>query len=97
MKNNSTSMLLILALLVAAVGYWFFFMGEEDTATLSPVYVENQAQTQFQALVGTLPVSFDTSIFSDARFSFLEDLSTPVIPEPVGRADPFAALSGEAR
>ena len=53
------------------------------------------AQTKFQTLVGELtPISFNTSIFSDAHFTALVDIATPVAPETIGRLDPFAAITG---
>ena len=57
----------------------------------------NQAQMQFETLVGELQsVSFNTSIFSDARFNALVDITTPVALESFGRLDPLAPLSSAA-
>lgn len=96
MKIDSRTILLIITtFLVAAAAYWFFFTG---TGNQPPVTLiigdENQAQTQFQALVSALmPISFDTKIFSDSRFVMLVDLATPIMPESAGRVDPFALVS----
>lgn len=94
MKPNAT-LLIIVTLLVGGIAYWYFFTGTGNqpplTATGAPT---NQAQMQFETLVGELqPVSFDTSIFSDARFNALTDIATPVAPESLGRLDPLAPLS----
>jgi hypothetical protein len=40
------------------------------------------------------PISFDTSVFSDPRFMALTDIHTAILPESVGRNDPFASISG---
>ena len=93
MKSN-TAILIVVSLLVAAGAYWYFFTG---TGNLPPLTVTSaqvsQAQTQFQMLVSQLqPISFNTDIFSDARFNALVDLTTPVSPETSGRLDPFAPL-----
>jgi len=93
MKSN-TVILIVVSLLVAAGAYWYFFTG---TGNLPPLTVTSaqvsQAQTQFQMLVSQLqPISFNTDIFSDARFNALVDLTTPVSPETSGRLDPFAPL-----
>ena len=93
MKSN-TFILILVSLLVAAGAYWYFFTG---TGNLPPLTVTSaqvsQAQTQFQMLVSQLqPISFNTDIFSDARFNALVDLTTPVSPETPGRLDPFAPL-----
>jgi hypothetical protein len=96
MKSTNTPALIITLLLVVAGVYWYFFTGSSDEQLpISEITTENQAQTRFQMLVGELtPISFDTSLFSDARFNALVDLSTPIAPETVGRLDPFAPITG---
>jgi hypothetical protein len=96
MKLDSNTITLIVATLVVAGGaYWFFFTGTGNQPPLSTGATQTVAQTQFEALVGELsPVSFDTTIFSDARFQSLVDLATPVAPESAGRIDPFATIPG---
>jgi len=94
MKSNITP--IVIAVLIAAAGlYWYFSSGTGNQAPITSSGSENQAQTQFQTLVGELtPISFDTSIFSDPKFNALVDLTTPVSPEPSGRLDPFAVITG---
>ncbi|HUY05366.1 MAG TPA: hypothetical protein VMV62_01460 [Candidatus Paceibacterota bacterium] len=95
MKSNTT-VVVILTLLIAAGAYWYFFMGSSNQPPLtSSVPVQNAAQTRFQTLVSELqPISFNTAIFSDPKFTSLVDLATPVSPEPTGRLDPFAPVPG---
>ena len=92
--DSNTTLLIIATLIVAAGAYWYFFTGTGNEPPLSTTATtENQAQTQFEALAGKLqPISFDTMIFSDPRFTALSDLATPVTPESSGRLDPFAAI-----
>jgi flagellar basal body-associated protein FliL len=92
--DSNTTLLVIATLIVAAGAYWYFFMGTGNEPPLTATTVtNNQAQTQFETLVGKLqPISFNTAIFSDPRFMVLVDLATPITPEPSGRLDPFAAL-----
>ena len=53
----------------------------------------SEAEAVFLSLTSQLePLSFDTSILSDARFVALVDLHTAILPEPQGRRDPFAPL-----
>lgn len=96
MKNNSNILILfIVTIVVVGGGYWYFFTGKGEQAPLTIATTENQAQTQFQTLVSQLqPISFDTTIFSDARFMALSDLTTPIAPESAGRLDPFASIAG---
>ncbi len=95
MKSNTTT-IIILTLVIAAGAYWYFFTGSGNQPPLtSSAPTDNTAQTQFQSLVTELtPISFNTAIFSDPRFTSLIDLATPVSPEPSGRLDPFAPVPG---
>lgn len=93
--DSNTTLLIVATLIVAAGAYWYFFTGTGNQPPLTTTIVENQAQTQFQVLVGQLqPISFDTKIFSDPRFTALVDLTTPITPESAGRLDPFASIAG---
>ena len=87
----------VIGTLALAVGvYWFFFAGAGNQAFLTSSTAQNPAQEQFQQLVSQLgPISFDTSIFADSRFTSLVSLATPVTPEESGRLDPFAPLAGQ--
>jgi len=90
-------MLIIVTLVIAAGAYWYFFTGTGNQPPLTARNaIENKAQTQFQALVTTLtPISFDTAIFSDPRFTVLTDLTTQITPESSGRIDPFAVIGAK--
>ncbi len=92
--TSNTTMLIVATILVLAGGYWFFFTGSSgNQVPLTTSASQSAAETRFQALVGQLsPITFDTSIFSEARFKSLVDISTPVQPESLGRLDPFAPL-----
>jgi len=94
MKSNTT-IIIIVTLLVAALAYWYFFTGTGNEPPLSVTgATTNEAQMQFETLVGELqPVSFNTKIFSDARFNALVDISTSISPESIGRIDPLAPFS----
>jgi hypothetical protein len=95
MKTN-TVILIIATLIVAAGAYWYFFTGTGTAPPLTTTTASgSESQAQFQTLVAELePVSFDTAIFSDPRFTSLIDLATPITPEQSGRSDPFAPVPG---
>lgn len=97
MKYNFTILLVVAALILAGGAYWYSTQtGNEPPITASAE--ENQAQTQFKALVSelnTISLSGDAiSIFSDPKFMALTDLATQVMPEDSGRLDPFAPIPG---
>jgi hypothetical protein len=54
------------------------------------------ADSSDQELVATLlalrAVTLSGTIFQDPAFISLSDFSTPIVPEPVGRPNPFAPL-----
>ncbi|HCR52643.1 TPA: hypothetical protein DIV48_03320 [Candidatus Kaiserbacteria bacterium] len=95
MKSNTIT-LIVLTLLAAAAAYWFFFSGSGNEPPLTvAISTESEAQARFQALASELqPLTFDTGIFSEARFLALVDITTPVTPETAGRLDPFAPVPG---
>lgn len=95
MKSNTIT-LIVLTLLAAAAAYWFFFSGSGNEPPLfAAASTENVAQARFQALASELqPLTFDTTIFTEARFLALVDITTPVTPEAMGRLDPFAPVPG---
>lgn len=97
MKFDQKTILTILAILVVAGGaYWYFFTGNSgNAAPLTVTALGDPSQTRFQTMITELqPITFDTSIFSDARFMALVDISTAITPESTGRLDPFAPASG---
>lgn len=92
----NTIILIIVTLLVAGGAYWYFFVGTGNQPPLSTQSAAtSKAQAQFETLVSELqPISFDTSIFSDARFNVLVDITATVTPESSGRLDPLAPIPG---
>lgn len=91
-KPNIT-FIIISILIVAAGAYWYFFANKDSDVPLTPVAQSSGSQARFQSLLSELMgVTFDTRVFSDARFMALVDLTTPITPETPGRIDPFAPL-----
>lgn len=97
MKTNTT-ILIVVTLFIAGAAYWYFFVGTGNQPPLSTQSAAtSKAQAQFETLVGELqPISFNTSIFSDARFNALVDITAMVTPESSGRPDPLAPIPGIA-
>lgn len=92
--NSNTIFLIIATLIVAAGAYWYFFTGTGNQPPLTVSATSNEAQMQFQTLVGELrSISFPTAVFDNPQFMALVDLTTPIQPEASGRPDPFAPVS----
>lgn len=91
--------LLILVGVVLAGVVWYSFMRNDSTQLL-----ETQDLTVATAVdsdvVGVLlqlrAVSLSGTIFTDPAFQALQDFGSEIIPEPVGRENPFAPLPGTA-
>ena len=97
MKLNTNTIIIVIATIVlVGGGYWYFSSaGTGNEPPLTAGATVNVAQIKFQTLVQKLqPISFDASIFSNPQFNALVDIATPVTPEPYGRLDPFAPVSG---
>lgn len=87
--------MIVAGIIVVAGVFWYYSTRTGNEPPLSVLSSENKSQTRFQTLVIELQqVSFNTDIFSDARFMALIDLATPIAPETVGRLDPFASVPG---
>lgn len=70
---------------------------EEDTlVTTSPERSEVEAVTidLLTLLLSLKTLEIDTSIFSDDRFKSLIDFSVELVPQPIGRPNPFLPLEG---
>ncbi|MBI5003554.1 hypothetical protein HZC00_00455 [Candidatus Kaiserbacteria bacterium] len=59
---------------------------------VTPGPVDKDTQQILEILLALRAVKLDDSIFSNNAFISLKDFSTQVVPEPVGRPDPFAPL-----
>ncbi|MEK7604319.1 MAG: hypothetical protein AAB442_00765 [Patescibacteria group bacterium] len=93
MKTN-TLIIIAAVVIVAAAAYWYIMTQTGNDMPLSTVPAASSAQVQFETLAGRLPTSFNTSIFTDERFLSLVDITQPISPEPSGRIDPLAPLTG---
>ena len=94
--SKNTVIVVVITLLLVAGGYWYYSTGTGNQVPLTSTTPSGTAaEVQFQALVSQLqPITFNTAIFSDPRFTSLVDISTVVTSEPSGRIDPFAPIPG---
>ena len=94
--SKNTILVVGLAAFVGIVG-WYVLKGSPASESL--LVTENVAgapNEEERDLVATLlqlkAVSLDGTIFSDPAFQSLVDYGIEIVPEPVGRANPFAPL-----
>lgn len=90
---------IIVVLVIAAfLVYSFFFTGKSDSVlSQSAGNASASVDNELIALLLELKaLKLDDSIFSIPTFQSLQDFSQALVPEPVGRQNPFAPLgSGE--
>lgn len=86
----------VLALLVGAGAWYGLRGGSVPTELLATQDFTTSSGESDRDLVATLlqlrSVSLEGSIFSDPAFQSLQDFGSNIVPEPVGRANPFAPL-----
>ena len=101
MKFSKTTTYLLIALaVVAVISAIVIFNALSSTPSDIDIITEGEASTSvdeviFITLASQIEtISFDDTFFSDPRFMSLVDIRTPIVPEAVGRRDPFANISG---
>jgi hypothetical protein len=86
----------IVLIIVVLFGAWYALSGSSVPAPALTTTPLAGASTADQTLIATLlqlrSVKLDGTIFSDPAFAALQDFSTPIVSEPVGRPNPFAPL-----
>jgi hypothetical protein len=95
---------LIIALIVGGVLYGMSGGGASQEPLLTTETVDSgspSTDTADRELVESLltlrAISLSGTIFSDPAFKVLQDFGTTIIPEPVGRTNPFAPLPGQSQ
>src|SRR5690242_6026100 len=92
--------IVIIVVVVATIWYGLSSSSSTPEATLTTISTTGSptADATDQELVSTVlalrAVCLSGSIFQDPAFTSLQDFSTPIVQEQVGRANPFAPLTG---
>lgn len=91
-KNMSVAALIIV---LFGAGVYFFANRGGGAVITADALPGSTSEVTFLGLASELDsVSFNNAIFTDQRFLVLQDIHTGVLPEQVGRTDPFAPLAG---
>lgn len=96
---KSKLMILILAGVVLAGVVWYSFMRDKSTQLLQTqdLTVSTGADSDVvNVLLQLRAVSLSGTIFTDPAFQSLQDFGSQIVPEPVGRQNPFAPLGSAA-
>lgn len=90
---NKNIVLVLVLVVLAVAGYFIFFRsGEEPLTTTesSTASVGGQLVAELNRL--TQLKNINGNIFNDEVFTSLVDVTQPITPQPLGRANPFLPL-----
>lgn len=91
-------LILILGSLFAAGAAWYLFL--RDTTPASLLTTEDLTITSgadkdvVETLLALRSITLSGTIFTDPAFVSLSDNGTQIVPEPVGRPNPFLPITG---
>ena len=89
-------LILIGGVILIAGGVWFGMSGNTKTPALETTPIQGSVSPVGQELVASLltlrAVKLEGTILTDPSFMSLKDFSTQIVPEAVGRENPFAPL-----
>lgn len=96
--QNKMVLMILGGVLIAGV-VWYSFLRDRPGETLIETADLTQAGEADSDIVNTLlqlrAVTLSGTIFSDPAFLRLQDFGRAIVPEPVGRQNPFAPLAGQ--
>jgi len=90
--------ILVLGSILAAGAGWYLFL--RDTAPVALLETEDLSVANgadkdvVETLLQLRAITLSGTIFTDPAFVMLRDTGTQIVPEPVGRPNPFLPLSG---
>lgn len=91
---------LVILIVIIAAAWWGFTQTSGSSAVLTSSATSVATDTQDAQIVSTLlqlqAVSLSGTILSDPGFLSLQDFTTQIVSEPIGRPDPFAPVSASA-
>ncbi len=83
--------------IVIAGGLWYGLTSSSSSAPAGALTSSGSDTSGDQSIVTTLltlqAITLSGTIFSDPTYATLKDFTTAIVPEPVGRTDPFASIS----
>lgn len=102
LKNNGNSAVIVIVVLATVALLGWYSLTSTKTNDLETVSTEtNQkldaASAKFLESLNELnSIVIDTSVFQSPAYSQLKDFSRPIMPEPQGRANPFADIDEDS-
>jgi len=99
LTRNTIILLVALGVIVIIAGFVIFNAMSNGPTTGEVLSEDGEIPTADEVVFLNLAsqissIKFDASFFDDPRFMSLVDIRVAVVPEPIGRPDPFANVSG---
>lgn len=97
-KQHKNIILGLIAVVLLFVGYVVLFGGEDDGAALTSESPSGESAVGSDLLTLLLELNsleLNATIFENPLFQQLQDFSQELVPEPVGRNNPFAPVGSD--
>jgi hypothetical protein len=93
-KRYRTLILAVVIIAIAFFAYSYFFAdkGQPILSEQAPAAETPVDQDLIALLLQLRSIRLDTAIFNDPAFRSLQDFSQALVPEAIGRTNPFAPL-----
>ena len=95
-----TPLLIALGIFLALLAAWWGLSGDGSSDPLLTAEDTSGSILSDRGIVDTLlqlrAVSLSGTIFSDPAFASLQDFGTQIVPEPIGRPNPFAPFTARS-
>ncbi|OHA93248.1 MAG: hypothetical protein A3H52_01065 [Candidatus Zambryskibacteria bacterium RIFCSPLOWO2_02_FULL_39_26] len=97
LKNKNILVPILILLALAVMAYFYYRGGDTEMISLDQSADTGPLGQDILILAEKLNIlSIDASVFSSVLFTTLVDWSLPLLPEPQGRANPFALIGTDA-
>ena len=99
---NKTNIVVIIIIIVLGLVYYFYFGNNpvDTSAVLGPQQIATSTMSSSDQFLITLKslkrINLDGSIFDNPTFTGLQDFSTNLPDQPVGRINPFSPTGRDA-
>ncbi len=98
LKKYKTVLIVVVVVVVAFTLYSIFFTGGNGSGsvlTSQGATVRGEDNELLLLLVNLRSITLDNALFADPAFKNLVDFGQQLVPEPVGRKNPFSPVGSE--
>ncbi len=98
LKKYKKAIIVIVVIIVAFVGYSLFSGGDNGGNVLTSQNPSAQTAGDNELLILLInlrSITLNESLFNDSAFKSLVDFGQQLIPEPIGRRNPFAPVGSD--